>query len=314
MELYSIGIATDCSLDYDFFAIMEQAARVMGLSTYMVRPHNLAETISRIRDKELNFLAFYDRASDTSPAFLDLYSVLADNQVLYFVNLDLQKTASDKSIMHKQFITNEINVPKTLIIPALNRQPKLKLVEQDLEMLSRPFVLKPAVNTGSGIGVHLDANTLTDVEEKRQEFPDDDYLLQQKIIPKEYDAKRFWFRVFYVCGSIIGNWWDNNSHRYQPIADEDELSDDIKRFNIILKRMHDICGLQFFSTELAITEDNSIYAIDYVNEICDMRLQSKYYDGIPDDVVKNIAEKIVEYLERHLNIPSTPGFSEFKTK
>ena len=69
----------------------------------------------------------------------------------------------------------------------------------------------------------------------------------------------------------------------------------------MMKKIHEICGLLFFSTELAITDDDKVYAIDYVNEICDMRMQSKHIDGIPDDIVKRIAEKIVRYLELALD-------------
>jgi hypothetical protein len=46
--------------------------------------------------------------------------------------------------------------------------------------------------------------------------------------------------------------------------------------------------LEFFSSEIALTNDGLFVAVDYVNEICDMRLQSKHYDGVPDAIVAQI--------------------------
>jgi hypothetical protein len=301
MKIYSLGLAVDSLLDYDFIELIAQAAQIRDLTTYKVLPHNLNETIYRIQNHQLRFLAFYDRASDTSIQFLKIYSALSENQVLYFENLATQKTASDKSIMHKQFVINKINVPKTIIIPEFVVQQKINLIESDLDILGRPFVIKPSVTTGSGDGVYLDAYSLADVQEKRNEFPEDKYLLQEKIYPKEINLKRFWFRVFFVCGTTISTWWDDDTHRYKPISNEDIKDIDVSHFNLIMNRIHDICGLKFFSTEFTVSEDNKVYVIDYVNEICDMRLQSRYDDGVPDNIVKNIADEIIRHIDVVLN-------------
>ena len=311
MEIYSIGLATDWPLDDDFFEIIEQVAHNRGLTTYIVYPFNLDETISRIRNNEIRFLSYYDRASDTSPQFLKIYPAMTENKVHFFVNLILQKKASDKAFMHDQFVLNELAVPRTIIIPELVTELQTNLTENDLDNLGKPFVIKPCLNTGSGSGVFLNAYTLEDVEEKRGEFPGDKYLLQEKIDPREQISKRFWFRVFYICGKTIITWWHNDTHKYELLADGDDNYIDPNQFTTIMQRIYNICGLNFFSTELAITTDKKVYAIDYVNEICDMRLQSKYADGIPDEVVKNIAEEIVGYLKRLLDLPS--DYTRLKT-
>jgi len=185
----------------------------------------------------------------------------------------------------------------TIIIPEYNQQQEVNLIESDLDILGRPFVIKPSIHTGAGSGVFLNAYTLADVEDKRTEFPQDKYLLQEKIYPKEIYLKRFWFRAFYVCGTIIITWWDDYKHRYEPFSERDLEYIDVNQIDKMMNIIHNICGLNFFSTELTITAENNIFAIDYVNEICDMRLQSKFIDGIPDDIVKNIAEIIVKYLK-----------------
>jgi hypothetical protein len=52
--------------------------------------------------------------------------------------------------------------------------------------------------------------------------------------------------------------------------------------------IHTVSGLDFFSSEIAVTRDGRFVAVDYVNEICDMRQQSDHVDGVPDDVVSFI--------------------------
>jgi hypothetical protein len=66
---------------------------------------------------------------------------------------------------------------------------------------------------------------------------------------------------------------------------------------MMIKKIAANCELQFFSTEPAWDTEDRFYAIDYVNEICDMRLQSKRYDGVPDDLVRLISESIVNYIK-----------------
>ena len=297
MKIYSIGLATDCQLDDDFFELIEKAAHLRGLDTYVVNPFNLEETLFQIENNQIRFLAYYDRASDTSTKFLKIYSMLSKDRILNFMEQDQQKTASDKSVMHNHFIKNKLNIPKTLILPEYSQQQSINLVENDLDILGRPFVIKPSIHTGSGSGVYLNGYTLSEVEEKRKEFPEDKYLLQEKIYPKQIYLKRFWFRSFYVCGSIITTWWDDYNHQYEPFSKRDLENINLNQIDLMMRKIYEICRLNFFSTELAMTDEKKIYAIDYVNEICDMRLKSKHIDGIPDEIVKRIAEEIVRYLE-----------------
>jgi hypothetical protein len=35
-------------------------------------------------------------------------------------------------------------------------------------------------------------------------------------------------------------------------------------------------------------------AVDYVNDSCDLRLKSRHADGVPDEVVRQIAERIAD--------------------
>jgi hypothetical protein len=60
-----------------------------------------------------------------------------------------------------------------------------------------------------------------------------------------------------------------------------------------------LCGLDLFSTEIAITQADQFMVVDYVNDQIDLRLQSKAYEGVPDVIVRDITEKLVGQLLKH---------------
>ena len=43
---------------------MEKNLQSCGYTTYVIQKHNLIETIERLSDKEIHFLAYFDRAGD----------------------------------------------------------------------------------------------------------------------------------------------------------------------------------------------------------------------------------------------------------
>jgi hypothetical protein len=65
------------------------------------------------------------------------------------------------------------------------------------------------------------------------------------------------------------------------------------------QRIAQICGLQLFSTEIALTEAGRFLAVDYVNDPVDLRLQSRAVDGVPDGIVENIAGRLIRLVERN---------------
>ena len=61
--------------------------------------------------------------------------------------------------------------------------------------------------------------------------------------------------------------------------------------------IYDVCKLDFFSTELVLTSEQKIVAVDYVNEICDLRLQSSHVDGVPNDIILQIIHLLIHFIK-----------------
>ncbi len=220
-------------------------------------------------------------------------------KVLIVNDLSRVRHSSDKASMHLEFITAGIYVPYTIIISPYTAQQEISLSIDQLAYLGRPFIIKPANTTGGGMGVVTGAESLREIIDTRQHNKDDKYLLQRKIEPTILDGRRAWFRPFYVFGKVFICWWDDLTHIYFETSREEIKRHNLREVGRIVLKIHEVSGLEFFSTEIAITPKGEFIVIDYVNEMCDMRLKSKHSDGVPDTIVEAIAGQIVNAISEY---------------
>ncbi len=293
METFSLGIAWNWEYDEDFIAGIEHACSKRKLSTYRVVLHNLHNTIRRLQEGEIAFCAFLDRAADDE-SFAPIMKSLAKSPTRIFNAVDHVEHAVDKATMHLEFITSGLQVPYTIIVSPYNKKKEIELSLSELAMLGRPFIIKPANTTGGGVGVVLGAESLKDVIETRQHHKNDKYLLQETVKPKYLEGNKAWFRVLHAFGEIIPCWWDDVTHIYSRVTIEEEQTFRIEALHDVMKTIQKVCKLDFFSSEIVLTGENKFVVVDYVNEVCDMRLQSRHKDGVPDNVVQRIQELIAE--------------------
>jgi len=310
-QRYDLAVAWSWQYDEDFARLIETQAYARNLQTYFIRQHNVDETHELLQRRKLLFSVVLDRASDEDERFQPLAhffsrraSSPSSSPPLHIINpYELQKRAADKATMHLEFLSHGLEVPYTIIISPFNHKRELELSLTELAQLGRPFIIKPANTTGGGIGVVLGAESLKDVFETRQHHKNDKYLLQEKVNPAFLGENRAWFRVFYAFGSIIPCWWDDQTHIYREITPEHENSFGLEPLRSITQVIKDICLLDFFSTEIVYTQKQKFVVVDYVNEICDMRIQSHTADGVPDNVADAIVHSMLDFVEEFLKNP-----------
>jgi hypothetical protein len=288
MEKFDLGIAYLWEYDKDFVNLIERELQSKGLSTFIIGAHNVHEATAKIIHKELAFNFFLDRASDVDDDFAPLASTLTKKKTIVLNPYKRVQHAIDKATMHLEFITAGIHVPYSFIMPPLAETHDVYLSISDLAQLGRPFIIKPCNTTGGGLGVVTGAETLEEVMAERPNYYHDKYILQQKIYPAILDGKRAWFRCYWAFGKPIPTWWDDETHIYQILTSEQLENLRLKRLYSITKIIASLTGLDFFSTEIVFAPDGQFYAIDYVNDQCDMRFQSAHYDGVPDVVIRDI--------------------------
>ncbi len=290
MENYDLCLTWNLKYDADFVGLLNLACRSYGLSLLEITPENLSDMTQSVTNGETGVQVFFDRASDSDGSFIPVVQWACD-RVDHHINFHkLACRAWDKVAMH-QIISANLDTPVTVTLPPYNEQPFLP--EIDLSSLGELFTIKPA-NGGGGIGVINEATTLSQVLDARQEFPTQRYLLQDYIIPPRLGSRAAWFRVIYCAGEVYPCWWDNDTHIYTHVSADEETSYNLCSLRSITSSVANLCGLTLFSTEIAIAPDGRFVIIDYVNDPIDLRLQSKAFDGVPDDIVKDITERLVQ--------------------
>jgi len=288
-----LGVAWEWEYDAGFIDKLENACRRNDLSICLIAPTNVAEVTARYFKEQLTFRYFLDRGSDARREFEPLARLVAGGGARFINHYRHLKRCLDKATMHLEFITAGLNVPYTIILSPYQNEPEIKIT--DLARLGRSFIIKPAVGAG-GTGVVVGAETLAEVLVARQSQDDQKFLLQEKIEPVLLGDGRAWFRVYYVLGQTFLSWWNDITHVYRRVEPKEENEFYLSPLRAIISKIARIARLDFFSAEVALTADGRFVVIDYVNDVCDMRLQSLYPDGVPDRLVDDIVAGIVNYI------------------
>ncbi len=297
MQIYDLCLSWNWEHDADFTNLLEAACLARGLSLYQVTPQNVDYTVYCLASEQMNFQMLFDRASDSDIRFMPLVYWSITQEIKSVNPYRLARQAWDKVIMNDSFCRAGLCTPKTIVIPSYNDEPDLKSI--DLNDLGERFVIKPA-HGGGGEGVLLQATTWEEVVAARQEYPHDQYMLQDFIVPVQLGARPAWFRVIYSAGQVYPCWWEPINHTYTFIDEIEEIQLSLQPLRSITSMIADICHLELFSTEIALTPQGSFTVIDHVNDPIDMRLQSRCPDGIPDGIVQAIAEGMVELVRERM--------------
>ena len=298
VQIKDLGIAWVWQYDREFVEIIRNAAERAGLTTFMIERHNVSEFTEAFKKHDVGIRVLFDRASDEDELFQALVRYVAQHRSdIGIINPHhLQSRAADKATMHLEFLSHGIDVPYTIIISPYNHKREVELSLSELANLGRPFIIKPANTTGGGLGVVLGAETLKDILEARQHHRNDKYLLQETVKPAYLSENRAWFRVICAFGEVFPCWWDDQTHVYDIVTPEEEEAFALHELRRLALRIQEICGLDFFSTEIVYTPQSKFVVVDYVNEICDMRVQSVHRDGVPDTLVQKIADDLVRFV------------------
>jgi len=299
MEIFDFAFSFLWEYDEEFIHLLEEEFQKNRLSTFIITDHNIEEVTELVRTRKLHFHIYFDRAWDVDDRFEHLGKALHKRKTLFINSYEKVFHAIDKATMHLELITAGLYVPYSIIIPPHSEREDIFISVSDLARLGRPFIIKPCNTTGGGVGVVTGAESLQEIFSERVTNSDDKYLLQEKIYPRILDGKRAWFRCFWIFDEVIPTWWNDVTHLYQPLTrreiNEFKLS---KLFNIT-KAIASVSELEFFSTEIVLSEKDLFVVIDYVNDQCDLRFKSHHKDGVPDEIIRRIISKFRLFVKAH---------------
>ena len=206
---------------------------------------------------------------------------------------DVALAAFDKAKLHPRLIGAGIDVPFTVIVPR-EQVAGFQLTPEDLLALGSPFVIKPSMGYGRR-GVILEATTEKDLFRSVAAMNNGHYLLQKRIVPRLLGDRPGYFRVYFVFGSVWACWWNCFNDHYAELSEADKEAFGLHRLEEIVRRIAVVSGMNFFSSEIAVTESNEFVVIDYINDQCHLLTQSASpHTGVPDALVARIARRLVE--------------------
>ncbi len=291
MRLYDLCLTWNWEYDAGFAGTLRAACAAHGATCLEVSEDNLSDILADLAQHRIGFRLFLDRASEADADYLPLATWA---QVLGAHRLNPREQADriyDKAALHHLFLANGIPTPHTLILPPYCDHPELASLPSPI--FRPPYTVKPAIG-GGGEGVVLNVIVAEQVQAARQQFPQEQYLIQEQIAPRTLDGQPAWFRAIYCLGEIFLCFWHPASHRYTPVSPQAEAKYGLSALRQLMQQIAGLCRLHVFSTEIALPQDERPFVVvDYVNDPIDLRLQSQAEDGVPDWIVERIAELIV---------------------
>lgn len=305
MEAFDFGIGWPVENEEDelFIKTLKSECETRKLKFIYIGSRILDTLVAKIKKGEFKLKFYLDMASETFDSkddFIKFAYAVKDSGARVVADPDDVKAAADKSITHFDLARADVPVPFTVLIR--NWESTRKLTDEEKEGLGFPFVIKPALGYGQrGVKIVDQKGTLKEIAQARKFNMGDNFLLQEYIEPKELNGELAWFRVFHIFGEIIPCWWHPVTHAYRQVTLKEMHECRLLPLIRITTEIARISRIDWFSCEIAISKkDGKFVTVDYVNDQCAINPQSRYKDGVPDDLIVHIAERIVEKAWQHI--------------
>ena len=282
--------------NFDFFGHrMRELCGQMNLSFFMTGPVWVKEFLQKLQLREIEVQVLLDLGADQSISE-DPYLLLAQEvkrQGGYVID-DPDKTGimAHKGLFHQMLLENQIPVPETAMVSRCELD-SFKITDEIKAQVGAPFVVKPAWGW-SGQGVIIDGVSEDDLRKSAAEAPNSDsFLIQRRLNPKDLDGRSGWFRMFHVFGEIIPCWWNPTNHEYHLVTRAQQRYYQLDPLKRITRGIARVSKMKKFTSEVCLNEDGQFFAVDYLNAQPDMNPKSLYPNGVPDEVVQHIVERLV---------------------
>jgi hypothetical protein len=280
--------------DADWVAGLQRAFEACGVASRALRYQTWGDLSGCLASGELRAALVVDRVWDWGGEYAAHVPAARRHVPIVLNDYDLVSQAWNRPTMHYALIERGLRAPHLIVLPRHSAQPDLAPV--DLALLGRRFSVKGAHSGGSGVLDPVD--NWDEVLRLRLEWPDDETVLQAWIEPRVVAGRRAWFRVFYACGAAFPCWSDDLTHDQIPVTFREESRWGLDVLRGMAQQIAGLCGLNVFSTEIALDERNLWQVVDYVNEPCDFRAKSKTPNGVPDEVLAGIAGRVASWAAR----------------
>lgn len=253
--------------------LFQEAMAPYGLSILPVNQSNVNLVVQQIERGWLQPHVYLDLASSTHPRFNDLANAAAARGVYVIDHPADLTTWTHKASSHQRLEQAGLPLPPSIILP--KGSPDRELTEAERAMIDDRCVIKPSAgfaNRGVVVGVEP---TRAEIAKARDFNRDDDWLVQKMISWTRCGNRPAYLRGYHLLGHRSLMWWckENGEDRYELLTWADLQHYDLLPAVDLIDRVAAASGIDFFSTEIAITSANGpdrFVLIDYINDQCDM--------------------------------------------
>jgi hypothetical protein len=295
MRTYDLVMTHKLDADDFFIHRVQRHCAESGLNFFLIEPvwvEAFKEKLEKEKIRVRVLLNMHSEHHQEDEIYHRLVKSAHERQIRIIDAPDVALAAFDKARMHVRLHDAGFAVPETLIV-SREQIPAFTLSEADLRRIGSPFVVKPSLGYGKR-GVLLNATGRDDLMRSAQTWPDRSYLVQQKIVPRQYEGVPMYFRGFYAFGSVWLCWWNCYTDRYRAVSAAETAALRLAPLRELVRRLAQVSGMHFFSTEVAQVDSGEFVIIDYINDQCHMLTQSADPKmGVPDEVVAAIARTLV---------------------
>lgn len=295
-RIYDLVMTHKLDADDFFIHRVQQHCAERGLNFFLIEPlwieafriyYELGEVSARV------LLNMHSEHHEPDEAYHRLVRLAHERGTRVIDSPDAALAAFDKGRLHPRLVEVGLPVPYSVVVEQA-AAGTFRLADAQRTALGNPFVIKPCLGYGRK-GVLLDATSEKDMLRSVAAWPNSHYLLQRRVVPRPLGADPAYFRVYYVFGTTWCCWWNCYTDRYRVVSVAEMEKFQLARLTELVRRIAELTRMNFFSSEIAQTEEGDYVLIDYVNDQCHLVTQSADPRiGVPDVVVAGIALRLVE--------------------
>lgn len=308
---------------------LAQAAAEYDLSCVHIHKGIVQEAINRLASGKLtigyhlDYFALWHVADDPYAQL----SIAVQDAGGRPVNLPARARAfTDKAAAHAELLRHGLGAPATVLVRPWNGERRLTNEEVQLLRLDEPnasVFVKPANGFG-GRSVHRlerpTPETLYAAVAAARQFDRHDTILVQRgvswstlLCDDGVERPAYW-RVLGCLGDLFALWWSpqsstNGRPSYRAVTAAEMRRHRLQPLLAYAQALADLSGLDWFSTELCLSEgpeesrfhviggdgrERPVVAIDYLNDQCDVDVQSRVPGAPPDLFVRRLARRFAE--------------------
>lgn len=304
-RIYDLAMTHKLDTDDYFIHHIQRLCAEARLNFFLIEPAWVELFYEHLKNGKIwprVLLNMHSEHHEPNDIFHQLINLAASKHTQVIDPPDRARESFDKARLHPRLVGAGIHVPWTAIVPR-ERPEGWMLSAEEREELGTPFVIKPAMGYGRK-GLVMDATSEADIERSIAAWPDENYLFQRRIVPRERQGAPVYFRVYFVFGSVWLSWWNCFTDQYRLVTDAERAELGLDRLEEIIRSIAGLTGMNFFSSEIAQTEDGEFVVIDYVNDQCHLLSQTAHPElGVPDELIRAIARKLIEAVQAAIRHP-----------